>query len=69
MVQGRNTRNPLYLSLGNAKPLEDFVFSCLLTKIVLNFMLDNKSLNAENCCGMPGGFAGTVGDKVITGAR
>ena len=71
MAQGSSMRNPIYVSLGKAKPLEGFRFFLLVdyeTKIVLNFILDNKSFTADNCRGFPGGFVGTVVDAVVSGA-
>ncbi len=71
MAKGSSSRNPIYCSLGKAKPLEGFRFFLLcdyVTKIVVNFELDTKRLNAQNCAGRPGGFVGGVVDDVISGA-
>jgi hypothetical protein len=71
MAQGSSSRNPIYVSLGKAKPLEGYRFFLLVdyeTKIVLNFMMDMKDLNAENCRDRPGRFVGAIVDTVITGA-
>ena len=71
MAQGSSMRNPIYVSLGKAKPLEGYRFFLLVdykTKIVLNFILDNKSFTADNCRGFPGGFVGAVVDAVVGSA-
>ena len=71
MGQGSAMRNPIYTSLGKAKPLGGFRFFLLVdyaTKVVLNFMLDTKVFTSENCIGKPGGFAGAIVDHVISGA-
>lgn len=71
MAQGSSTRNPIYVSLGKAKPLEGYRFFLLVdyaTKLILNFALDNKAFTSENCRGFPGGFVGAVVDFVIGGA-
>ena len=44
MAQGSSTRNPIYCSLGKAKPLEGFRFFILCeynSKVVINIMLDD----------------------------
>ena len=51
MGQGSALRNPIYTSLGKAKPLEGFRFFLLVdyvTKVVLNFMLDTKVFGVDN---------------------
>ncbi len=72
MAQGSAMRNPIYTSLGKAKPLEGYRFFLLVdytSKVVLNFMLDTKIFTAENCIGQPGGFVGAIVDYVISGAQ
>ena len=63
MGRGSNRKNPIYTSLGSLKPLEGFRFFLLCdyaTKLIVNFFLDDKSLNAESCKNRPGGMPGSV---------
>jgi len=65
MAQGSSKRNPIYVSLGKAKPLEGYRFFILVdykTKVIIAIILDNKILTKENCENRPGGFAGAVID-------
>ena len=67
MARGSSTRNPIYVTLGNAKPLEGFRFFLLIdyeTKCCVNFSLDTKSLTAANTSNFPGGFVGAVVDQL-----
>jgi hypothetical protein len=70
MGQGSAMRNPS--SLGKAKPLEGFRFFLLVdytSKVVLNFMLDTKTFQAESYTGQPGGVVGAIVDYVINDAQ
>ena len=72
MARGTSTRNPIYVTLGNAKPLEGyrfFLLICYKTKCCINFILDTKWLTAANTAGNPGGFVGTVVAKLCETAR
>ena len=65
MAQGSSKRNPIYVSLGKAKPLEGYRFFIPVdykTKVVIATTLNNKILTRENCENRPGGFAGAVID-------
>lgn len=67
MARGSSCRNPIYTSLGKAKPLEGFRFFLLVdyeTKVVVNFILDTKQFTAANCANRPGKFAGAVIDQL-----
>ena len=72
MARGSSTRNPIYCTLGNAKPLEGNRFFLLIdytTKCCINFMLDTKWLTAANTTHMPGGFVGAVIDSLCHTAK
>ena len=63
MAKGSSTRNPIYCSLGKAKPLEGYRFFLLVdyaTKIVKYFIPDVKQFTAENSRNRQGGFAGAI---------
>jgi hypothetical protein len=65
MAKGSSMRNPIYTSLGKAKPLEGYRFFLLVdyvTKVVVWFILDEKELTGENCANFPGKFSGKVID-------
>lgn len=71
MARGSSCRNPIYTSLGKAKPLEGFRFFLLVdyeTKVVINFILDTKQFTAANCANRPGKFAGAVIDQLCNRA-
>ena len=63
MARGSATRNPIYVTLGKAKPLEGFRFILLVeyqTKAIINMWLDNKEITAENSAGFAGGYCGRI---------
>ena len=70
MAQGSSKRNPIYVSLGKAKPLEGFRFFLLVdyqTKVIISIILDNKILTKENCANRPGRFSGAIIDLLCSG--
>ena len=71
MARASSTMNPVYTSLGNAKPLEGFRFIALVeyeSKVIVGIIFDNKSINAENCAGFPGGYVGALMTAVFDSA-
>lgn len=69
MARGSSCRNPIYVSLGKAKPLEGyrfFIFCDYHSKIIVNFMLDTKDLTSANCATRPGKFAGAIIDELCS---
>lgn len=63
MVSASLHKNPLYISLGHAKPLGGFRFFAFVdssTKVLIDFTLDTKRLNAVNCADRSGGVCGAV---------
>ena len=70
MARGSSTRNPIYVSLGKAKPLEGFRFFLIcdyVSKVCVNLMIDNKEINAANSEGYAGGFCGRIMRTLIEG--
>ena len=71
MARASSTMNPLYTSLGNAKPLEGFRFIVLAeyeSKVIVGIIFDDKSINAENCVNIPGGLVGGLMTAVFNTA-
>jgi hypothetical protein len=68
MAKGTSTRNPIYVSLGKAKPLEGYRLFILVdyeTKCIISFFWDTKTFNAQNCKNFTGGFTGRVIAKLF----
>jgi hypothetical protein len=69
MAQVTSTRNPIDTSLGKAKPLEGlrmFLLVDYFTKVIINGLLDDKSLSTENCAQVPGGMPGAFVEILCT---
>ena len=65
-------RNPVFTSLGNAKPLEGFRFFVMVdynSKVAINFLLDNKLETSASCKNTPGGFSGKMVQNLIDTAN
>lgn len=64
MAQGTATRNPIFVSLGKAKPLEGYRMFLLVdyyrTKLAVRFVVDTKQFTAANCAGIPGAYVGAI---------